>query len=445
MKERNVEVPQLNLEKLLWAFWRRLGLLVLSSVLGAVLVLGATMLLGKTTYQASVMFYVNNTASTGENAKSISNGDLTTSRGLVDSYIAILNTGETLQQILEESGAKCTAEELAVKMKTETVKDTELFRVVITGFDAGEAEKIAEAAARVLPERISQIITGASAKVADRAAVESCPPDYGNCALLGFLMGLMLAAGRVLLEAYLDTTIRRKEDAEEASSLPVLAVLSGGSAKSVSDPIRQLRAKVRFLLSGKAECPVLGITGIGEEKSRTAVEVACALASEEKPVLLMDCDPEQPSIHQMFGVRKVPGVSDCLAGRETLENVVRSCENPHVHVIPAGTDRDENGVFPEMETMAQLLETLSREYNYILLALPPVEQGDVLELAGMVDGFLLTVCRDSCSRAALKDAAEQLRFVGANILGLVYHCGPIPSRYTGKYARKRQERDGKEK
>jgi hypothetical protein len=112
------------------------------------------------------MFYVNNNNRTyGETSTSISSGDLTTSRNLVDSYIVILNTRETLVDVINYAGASYTYKELKSMITSAAVNETEIFKVTVTSTDPKEAERLANAVASVLPQRIGTIIEGTSVKV----------------------------------------------------------------------------------------------------------------------------------------------------------------------------------------------------------------------------------------------------------------------------------------
>jgi len=75
----------------------KVWLVAVISVLCAAMVFAGTVFLITPTYESAAMFYVNNSnLSLGDASLSISSGDLSTSRNLVDSYIVILNTRETL-------------------------------------------------------------------------------------------------------------------------------------------------------------------------------------------------------------------------------------------------------------------------------------------------------------------------------------------------------------
>ena len=169
--DKNQEV-EIDLRSVFSAIFRRAWLIVLVAVLCAALAFTGTYFFITPQYEASAKFYVNNSSiSVGGTSLSISSGDLVTSRGLVDSYIVILNTRETLNDVADYAGVKLSYAEIARMIKAEAVNETEIFQVTVTSKDPAEAEKIANAIAYILPNRIGNIIEGTSAKVVEAAVV----------------------------------------------------------------------------------------------------------------------------------------------------------------------------------------------------------------------------------------------------------------------------------
>ena len=131
-------------------------LAVAVTVACAVLTLVVTLLFVTPKYESSAMFYVNNNSvSLGDAALSITSSDISASRGLVQSYIVILNTRESLNDVIDYTGVSRTYKELKEMISAEAVDDTEIFKVVVTSEDSVEAEKIANGIAYILPKRIT--------------------------------------------------------------------------------------------------------------------------------------------------------------------------------------------------------------------------------------------------------------------------------------------------
>lgn len=236
MMERQEDL-ELDLYRLVAALLRRSWWLLLAGILGAGLALGGTWLLGEPEYQASVMFYVNNTAPEGEG---VSSGDLTTSRNLVDSFIVLLTTRDALTEVMEYSGAEHSQEELTQMLSASAVNSTEFFRITVTGKDPGEVWAIARAIGVLLPRRIAGVIRGTTATLVEDAALPEKPvgPAYETNALTGLCIGFLLAMGQVILGEYLADRKRRYEAEAAARRRKAICAGSGKFLRSYERPAK---------------------------------------------------------------------------------------------------------------------------------------------------------------------------------------------------------------
>ena len=107
MEEKAIhnDVFEIDLQRLVSAIWKKLWMVILVGVIAAVISYTATAVLVTPLYQASAKFYVNNNSfSVGDTSLSISSSDIVASKSLVDSYIVILTTRETLNDVIDFSG-----------------------------------------------------------------------------------------------------------------------------------------------------------------------------------------------------------------------------------------------------------------------------------------------------------------------------------------------------
>lgn len=437
--EKNEEI-EIDLSRLFGAVLNRLWLVVLVSVLCAVTVfLGAFFLIAPK-YQSTATFYASNQGLFAQNSPSP--GDISASRELVRTYIVILDTRETLLEVIDHAGVDRTERELRKMIEAEAVAGTEIFQVVVTGTDPQEAERIADAIAHVLPKRISAIVEGASVKVVDGAVAASRPssPDYFKCTVLGFVLGFAASVAVIVLRELLDTSIRAQEDIAQVCSYPVLAAIPDVDA---SEAYKLLRTKLQYSFADNEACRIIGISSAmtGEGKSLTAVNLAYALSQLDKRVLLMDCDMRRSSLESRLPIAGNPGLSDFLSGQTHPEGLIQPCGmkgcEKAFHVIAAGQNPPNPVELLSSDRMTRLLGKLRSVYDYVILDLPPVgEVSDALAVSGATDGILLVVRRCRCDRAALRAALQQFEFVGSRLLGIVYNYSEKNSGTSGKKAGK---------
>ena len=483
-RKSNDEVAEVNLERLLNAVISKAWVIGLVSVLGALIMMVVTFFFITPLYQSSVMFYVNNNAISVSTSLSIDSGDISASKSLVNTYIVILNTRETLVEVIDYSGADRSYSDLKDMIQAESVDETEVFRVVVTSDDPEEANRIADAIAYILPKRISSIVEGTSAKIVDSAIVPSRPssPSYTMNTLMGFLLGFVLSAGLVFLMELFDVTVRTEEDISQVCHHPILAAVPDMSAPSkggyygygnkkntgkhtanqpvligkdisfaASEAYKLLRTKLQFSFADENDCRIIGLSSAlsGEGKSLSAINLAHTLSQLDKKVILIDCDMRRPTLAEKLKIQSKPGLSDFLTGQSSTEGMIQQCgikkEEKAFHVIAAGENPPNPLELLNSKRMSGVLKGLRKFYDYIILDLPPVgEVSDALAVAQETDGMLLVVRQNYCDRAALADTVRQFAFINAKILGVVFNCtGEFGGKYGKGYYRRYYRRSYK--
>lgn len=466
------ETEDVALKRMAAAVLNKSWFVVMVALVCAVLVFLYTFLLVTPQYEASAKFYVNNSSiSVGGTSISMSSGDLTASRNLVDSYIVILETRETLNDVLDYAGVSMDFDELLDVISAAAVDDTEIFQVTVTLPDPQQAERIANAVAYILPKRIATIIEGTSAKVVESAVVPASPssPSYVNNTILGFILGIVLAVGFIVIREITDTTIRKEDDLTQVCHYPVLAAIpdmsvtgkrgygygygrereserTGGAligadiSFGASEAYKLLRTKLQFSFAGAEGSRVIGVSSAlsGEGKSLSSVNLAYSLSELGKKVILIDCDMRRPTLAEKLKIKKKPGISSYLTGQCDLVSLVQPCgitgDENAFHVITAGQNPPNPSELLSSGRMHDALEALRKFYDYIILDLPPVsEVSDAMTIANETDGTLIVVRENYCDRNALVDSVRQFEYINAKILGVVMNC---TDENSGKYGKK---------
>lgn len=481
-KTTHSEDIELDIPRLLNAIRSKLWLVVLVAVLCAALTLAATYYFVEPKYESEAMFYVNNSSIlVGDSSLSISAGDITAAKDLVNSYIVILMARTTLNDVIDYAGVERSYKELQQMISAAPVNSTEIFRVTVTSPDPAEAERIANAVCYVLPRRISSMIENTSAMIVDTATVATTPssPSYPKNTILGFMAGMLLCIVVLILHELFDNTFRAEEDITQCCKHPVLAAVpnvhtsgSGyytrpdrpGNRKrvlspspesasiganvslSASEAYKLLRTKLQFSFADDNNCHVIGVSSAlaGEGKSLTSVNLVYSLAQLDKRVLLVDCDLRHPSVYAKLNLPKTPGLSNYLTRQDSLENIVQTYrfdEHTAVHVVTSGRNPPNPVELLSSAKMKNFIHTLSDSYDYIILDLPPVgEVSDAIAVCAYTDGILLMARQDYGNRIAFTAMVRQFEFVSAKILGIVYNCtsnnrGVYGKRYYGQYGK----------
>ena len=219
---------EIDLLKLAKALWHRAWAIILAAIIGGSAAFSYAQFLITPLYKASTLIYVNNSSfSVGSTSFSISSSELTAAQKLVDTYLVILKTRTTLNDVIEEAELSYSYEELKSMISAAAINSTEIFEIVVTSPDPQEAEKIANTIGEVLPEKISNIVDGSSVRIVDYAVVPSkkASPNVTKYTAIGLMMGLAISCIVIVLLDLFDDVVRTEDDLTQKYELPLLAVI----------------------------------------------------------------------------------------------------------------------------------------------------------------------------------------------------------------------------
>ena len=227
----NMDEDTIDLLELARALWKNILIIALVAVLVGAAAFGYTAFLVKPVYQATASLYVNNSSfSLGSTSFSISSSELSASSSLVSVYIYILNSRTTMEDVIKEADLTYTPEELSKMVSAKGINSTGAFEVTVTGGNPAEAELIANTIAKILPDRISEIVDGSSVRIVDYAIIPShrSGPSMVKNTAMGILAGGFLSAAWVTVRFLMDdkskTLVKSGDDLREM--YPDIAVLA---------------------------------------------------------------------------------------------------------------------------------------------------------------------------------------------------------------------------
>lgn len=207
-------------------------------------------------------------------------------------------------------------------------------------------------------------------------------------------------------------------------------ILSKDSSFSVQEAYKTLRTNVRFFLQNKG-CKCLSITSAvaGEGKSITLLNLAISVAEDGHRVLLIDADLRRPALARLMMEKAAPGLSNVLAGLAAVEEAIRPEMYPNLDVMFSGDVPPNPSELLGSDKMKEMLEAMSKKYDYILVDTPPVNVvSDASIVTNLLDGVLLLVRQGSSRRDAIKRAVANLELTGIKPIGFVLNGVDLESK-----------------
>jgi Mrp family chromosome partitioning ATPase len=148
---------------------------------------------------------------------------------------------------------------------------------------------------------------------------------------------------------------------------------------------------------------------------------ALVAAHVQRPVLLIDADMRNPSLHAGFDLPRAPGLVDVLRDRLDLWRVTHTFPSlGGLHVMTAGSPLPRPGDVAASLAMGELLERAYDECEAVVLDSPPVLlAADASGLASHGNTDVVMVVNRTGKRRHLVSALQKLAVTEANVLGLV--------------------------
>jgi succinoglycan biosynthesis transport protein ExoP len=248
-------------------------------------------------------------------------------------------------------------------------------------------------------------------------------PNIPLYLFLGIGLGVFFGCAAALLVDAVDNKVQGAEEIEEIG-LPLLGILpktaTSGAPGSIlmrdepnsifSEALRSLRS-VLFIARSGAPPQVTLVTSAnaGEGKSTVSLNLAAAIAQQQKRVLLLETDLRRPILRGRLVLSVQRGLSTILADPEHSIDVDPLEVEPYLFVMPGGPIPPFPAELLGSPRMATLLQGWRQQFDFIIVDSPPIlPVADVRSLVPFVDAILLVARSGSTSRVALRRAYEIL-------------------------------------
>lgn len=431
---KNNNVIEIDLVKLFRVLWRHVLVILLAAVAAGALGLllfrspvstaytSRTTFLVRTNYTESVKQGTYDDASFSVETANLSN------MGSIDTYCYVTAAPATLDAVISRTGLHCTANELSqmIEVKQENNK-AYAFTVLVHSENEEEALHIAESFARVLPDELADMADQPRIRVLDAGSVTQ--ETFGGVSvkkvlvlavLAAFLAACVYAVKFVADDVTGRTTVQLRDLKRFCPKLRVLGKADGDSFDDAA--IQRLRTNIRLAFTEEPACRVLGVTALsaGAAKDELTQQLAASFARLGERVLLVDADLTSRDLTRRLNAPGAAGLVEVLQGRTTCREAVQPCAfgEASFRFLGAGGASDVPAALLDNRKLTPLLQECAQDYDCILLDLEPMGASvDASAIARDIDGVLLCLRQDGCTKEQLAAGISQMELAKANVLG----------------------------
>ncbi|MGC4153882.1 MAG: hypothetical protein QM628_12525 [Propionicimonas sp.] len=327
----------------------------------------------------------------------------------VPTYIQMVQTDAVLRSAAEEVGLTAPIDQLSSQVSATTPTGTAVVVLSVTSNDPQSAQAFASAITTNLIEEIQAFETAAGVTVDPVRVIQPAGPATaapGNSVtrsvLSGFALGGLVGLGLTGIRYLVGLPIRRENEIESLADAPVIGRLEGQGAGTAPDlDGEHLQQAMQFLSAGGRRIFAVVDAVPDQAPGQPALALTEGLARAGSRVVLVNLACAEPLPNQ--DDPETLGVSDVLAGRVPVEQVMQQWNDLPMWTIPPGCHAPNPAELLTIPAASELFRGLEQEFDYVITT------GAVSLISGtssLLGGSLLIVTmKDTTDRELLTSVA----------------------------------------
>lgn len=230
MNSNHKDEIEIDFRDILMILQRRIAVIVVSVVVGALLTGIISIYLITPMYTATSKIYILSSDSM------VNLSDLQLGSSLAEDYMEVIQIRPVIEKVAENLKLDLSYEEFLDSISITNPTDTRIIKIQVTYPDPLLAKEIADEISEISREQIVEIMKVEKPTIMEEAVVpehQSSPNNIKNI-MLGAIVGFVLSVSVVVFQYILDDTIKTSEDVEKYLGLNMLASIpeEGGTDNS---------------------------------------------------------------------------------------------------------------------------------------------------------------------------------------------------------------------
>jgi len=199
-------------------------------------------------------------------------------------------------------------------------------------------------------------------------------------------------------------------------------IINSQTSFEIIEAYKAARTNIMFSLNSEKGCKKVVITSptSGEGKTTTCINLAFTFAETGAKVLIIDSDLRAPRLHKYIKLANEKGLSNILAGFNTVDECIVHSEREGLDCITSGPIPPNPVELVSMDTMKELIEELETRYDYIFIDTPPLNiVTEALILSKYATGVIVVTRQKYTMYKMVERAINSLKFASARIIGFI--------------------------
>ena len=218
-------MQKIDLQMILRLLLSKLRFIVLLMAVGAVSLGCFAKFCMPAKYTSGISMYVSNIADAAQQESAATYSNLTSSEWLVLTYTEVLKYSASLEKVLPLLSRSMTVQQLSRMVSIYGIEDTAMMRIQVTADDPVFAAEVCNALASVAPSVLKNVESGSVRVIGEAREGTKTSPNVPRMALIGAVVGFVLAALFIVLRYLLDNTIKTESDLKARLQVPVLGTI----------------------------------------------------------------------------------------------------------------------------------------------------------------------------------------------------------------------------